>query len=563
MYRRLSLLWKIWLSTSVALTAFFGVVGLVLERQVAETTSESLQEEVRAGFQAYESVWKAREEILGSTAAVLSSLPNVRAAFGTRDQATIRDTAAEVWERVAERLKETCFFVVTSPQGNTIASLDDRTAAFLPPSWPVVEAVGRRFPAQVSGFFFHDSQLFQLVITPVYVDSARGRDLISVLVAGYPVDNAAAARLKLLAGGSEFTFYNGRRRFASTLPAGEGEEGFARLERDLVSVEGRTVGRLAILRSLGAVNQRLAGLRRNLVLIWLGAMIAGLALTWLLARQIVRPVEALDHAAAEIARQNFDHRVSIGPRWRADELGRLAATFNMMCESLQKARRELIRQERISTIGRMASSIVHDLRNPLAAIYGGAEMMVDTDLAQPQMKRLAANIYQASRRIQQMLQDLLDLSGAKAGTMEPCRLREIVESAVDGHASEAERLGISVAVDLSGDLEVPAQRARLERVFSNLIGNALEVLPRGGVIHIEGRKTGRDVEVDVRDNGPGISDEIRDQLFQPFVTAGKKNGLGLGLALSRQTVLDHGGDIAAGAAPGGGARFTVRLPRAG
>ncbi len=78
----------------------------------------------------------------------------------------------------------------------------------------------------------------------------------------------------------------------------------------------------------------------------------------------------------------------------------LGATFNSMCASVQSARQELIRQERISTIGRMASSIVHDLRNQLASIYGGAEMMVDTDLSQAQVKRVAANIYKSSRRIQ-------------------------------------------------------------------------------------------------------------------------------------------------------------------
>src|SRR5205085_10047486 len=156
-------------------------------------------------------------------------------------------------------------------------------------------------------------------------------------------------------------------------------------------------------------------------LMWLGAVLAGLGLTYLLARKIVEPVQKLDRAASEVARQNYDSRVRVDSQ---DELGRLAETFNNMCGSIQSAREELIRQERISTIGRLSASIVHDLRNPLAAIYGGAEMLVDRELPPGHVKRLATNIYQASRRIQELLQDLLNVSRGKGRPAELCRLRE-------------------------------------------------------------------------------------------------------------------------------------------
>src|SRR5207247_9472488 len=136
-----------------------------------------------------------------------------------------------------------------------------------------------------------------------------------------------------------------------------------------------------------------------------------------------RAGEKLARAGAEVALEKYDYRVPLNSR---DEWGRLAETFNNMCASIQSARRELIRQERISTIGRLSSSIVHDLRNPLAAIYGGAEMLVDTELSPPQMKRLAANIYRASRRIQELLQDLVNVSRGKRKSAELCNLREAV-----------------------------------------------------------------------------------------------------------------------------------------
>jgi len=230
-----------------------------------------------------------------------------------------------------------------------------------------------------------------------------------------------------------------------------------------------------------------------------------------------------------------------------------------MCASIQSARAELIRQERIATIGRLSSSIVHDLRNPLAAIYGGAEMLVDTELSLPQMKRLAANIYRASRRIQELLQDLVNVSRGKSKAAEICNLREVVQAACEVSAAAAESQGVSISFEPGEEIEAPIERARMERVFLNLIGNALEAMPGGGAIHITERVDRESVLIRITDTGPGILPSIREKLFEPFVSAGKKNGLGLGLALSRQTVLDHGGEIwVEEGSPG--ARFVVRLP---
>jgi len=245
-----------------------------------------------------------------------------------------------------------------------------------------------------------------------------------------------------------------------------------------------------------------------------------------------------------------------------DEIGRLARAFNDMCASIRRAREELIRHERISTIGRLSASIVHDLRNPLAAIYGGAEMLVDADLPPGHVKRLAGNIYRASRRIQELLQDLLDVSRGKSSPPEPCRLREVAAAACDSLASAAEAQGVRIALDIPADLELPLERSRMERTFVNLIGNALEAMPNGGSVRIGASLEDGSAVILVEDTGPGIAPEILSRLFQPFVS-GKRNGLGLGLALSRQTVLEHGGDMWVESEPGRGARFGMRLPGAG
>jgi signal transduction histidine kinase len=584
-FSRLSLLWKILLSTSVAITLLFGVTGWIVEKDVLETTSRSIDGEVQASFQAYQSLWRSRADKLASVSLILSTMSDVRAAFGTGDPATIRDTASELWSTASEN----ALLLVTDPKGRVIASVGTLPE---PAAWrelDVVPEAARRFIQPASGFTLRDQQatgfmvkagnLYQIAVTPVYVQSGHGLALLNVLVAGYQVDHLVAQGLKESTGGSEFLFLSGGRVIASTLNAratGEltravavrganrdagrirdGVSEYAPLHTPLTDIQGRPIGELWIFRSFENARQQLAVLRRNVVVLGLFVMLAGLGLTYLLARRIVQPVEKLDRAAAEVGRQNYAYRVTVDSR---DELGRLAETFNNMCASIQNAREELIHQERISTIGRLSSSIVHDLRNPLAAIYGGAEIMMDTGIAPPQLKRLASNIYRASRRIQELLQDLVNVGRGKTEGAEMCRLCEVAAAAHDSLASATDARSVSVTLAIPDSIELPLERARVERVFVNLIDNAVEAMPAGGAIRVSAVAEREAVLIEVADTGPGISPEILERLFQPFVSSGKKNGLGLGLALARQTILDHGGDMWVQSDPGRGARFFIRLP---
>jgi signal transduction histidine kinase len=575
MFSRLSLLWKILLSTSLALTLLFGATVFIVQKNVIDTASRNLRDEVKASFRAYESLWKSRADLLASVSKVLSSMSDVRAAFSTRDQATIHDTAGELWAKIS---REDAFFLVADPQGRVIASLGESVGGLSRDDLPVVRSASRQFPRQASGFLGNGGELFQIVVTPVYVESGKGPALLNVLVTGFKVDSRVAQRLKESTGGSEFVFTSGGRVITSTLDEAGAEALNLNLATDssalpdriraagveytplvspLLDIDGKPVGNLWILRSFDSAQQRLTALQREMVAIWLGVLVAGLLITYVLARKIMQPIAKLDAAAAEIARQNYGYRVQIDGH---DELGRLAQTFNTMCASIQQAREELIRQERISTIGRLSTSIVHDLRSPLAAIYGGAEMLVDSQLSAVQVNRLAKNIYRASRQIQELLQDLVNVSRGKAGSVEICNLREVIGAAWNIVAAGAESQRVSLETDVAEGLEVPLERARMERAFVNLMENAIEAMPSGGTLKIGAKVTARDVMVEVEDTGPGISPAIRDRLFQPFVTAGKKNGLGLGLALSRQTLLDNGGDLWADTRDNPGARFCLRLP---
>ena len=570
-FSRLSLLWKILLPTSLVMTLAFAITGWLVQRDVVRASYSSVEQEAKASFQAYESLWAARANRLGMASEILSTMSDVRAAFGTQDAATIRDTAKELWSRVSD---EDAFFLVADGPGRAVASLGQPGSFALNDDLPMVREARARFPRQASGFVQKGDELFQVVVTPVYVQSSAGLVLLNALVAGYRVDGRVAERLKNSTGGSEYVFVSRNRVVTSTLsPAitaalaprllknSADIPDYVVLPTPLRDLNGAEVGQLYILRSLAGARQRLAGLRRDIVALWLLALVAALLITYLVARKIMQPVAELDRAAAEIAKQNYDYQINVRSQ---DELGRLAVTFQSMCESIRQARDELIRQERIATIGQLSTSIVHDLRNPLAAIYAGAEMMMDSDLPADMTRRLARNIYRASRGIQDMLQQLLDVVRGKSSGSELCSVREVISAAWNTVAPSADALGISLDVEVPDDLECPMERARMERVFANLFENAIDAMRSGGCISIQGALDGDNIMVRVEDSGPGISASLQGRLFQPFATAGKKNGLGLGLALSRQTLLDHGGEIWADEAPGrlkGGALFWLRLPK--
>jgi signal transduction histidine kinase len=566
-----SLVWKILLSTSVAITLLLAVAGWLVQSQTRAALSENLESELQGSFHAYESLWHARTDMVESVSLVLSSMSDVRAAFQTSDRATIRDTAAEIWSKISQ---SSALFLVTDPRGEVIASLGGGDV--LGNRIDVVREAARRFPKQTAGFAVVGDRLYELVVTPVYVQTEGGQGLLNVLVAGFPVDTSVAMELKQQTGGSDFVFLAGGKPLASTVSPAQSRQiaqqyrrgkqlqhigiidgEFAVLGTALLNIEGAPAGDLLIVHAFDAISRSVDALQRQLFLIWAGAVLAGLAVSVLLAHRILKPIRQLDEAASLIARQEYGTRV---PEGSNDELGRLAHTFNAMCQSIQDARGELIRQERILTIGRLSSSIAHDLRNPLASIYGGAEMMMDGNLSEAQLHRLAGNIYRSSRVINDLLQELLDVSRGRMQAPETCRLSEIVGAAVDVEAEAAEQQGVRVHNAIDPAIELPLERARIERVFLNLITNAIEAMPNGGSVDIRAERSGSGVIVKVDDTGPGIPESVRNRLFEPFVTS-RKNGLGLGLALSRQTVLEHGGDLwVEHSGFAGGAHFRLRLP---
>jgi len=570
----LSLRWKFLAATSISLVLLFLLTGVVIENRSTHIASAGLEQEAQSSLQAYESLWRARADVLASVSLTLSGMSDVRAAFGTRDAATIQDTAGERWAPLA---REGAVFAVTDPLGHVLASFGERQLPAPQGDIPAVLSARSQFPRQAAGFIVQGGELYQVVVTPVYVDSTSGAGLLNVLVAGYFVDAALASRLKGATGGSEFAFGTLDRVVASSLKPNEVEQlggalfertvgiqrfhagatDYLSLRRTLMDLDDRPAGYVWILRSFESSQAAVAALRRDLLLVWAGALLAALALAWVLAQRMLRPIAALDLAAEQVGRQNYSYRLAVTT---GDELGRLATAFNRMCESLQKAERDLIRQERLSTVSRLSSSLVHDLRNPLAVIYASSEMLSDTEFSPANVKRLGTNIFRSAAQVRFMLEDLVDASRGRPGKTEICPMVEIIRSAWEYVAARAERVGATVHIAVPEECVVVVERHRIERVFMNLFSNAIEAMADGGVVTVTARGGRKNVRVEVQDTGTGIDPQVLPNLFEPLSLGSKKGGMGLGLALSRQTVVDNGGDMGVDPAVTVGAKFWLVLP---
>jgi signal transduction histidine kinase len=567
---RIPLRWRVFLTASITVTILFAVAGWGLQRYALSVTDQSVRQEIRGSIQAYDAVWKARTQVLSATSSLMSVMSDVRKTLMTRDQRTIRDFfAQDLWSRISD---PSAVFLVLAGDGTLICALgkngDQLSAAEIP-----LQQVASRFPHQLAGYLREGSRLFYIVLTPVYVQTSGEPILLNVFCAGFRIDDHLAAELRQLAPGSDFAFLGGGQVFASTLgpeltralpdrsqqtSASEYQHlqnsQFIVRRHPLDDVTGKPIAELRILHSYANVERSLSDVRRSLELAWIMTIAIALLVSSYMTNRLLRPVSLLDRAAAEIASRNYRYRL---PVKGSDEVSRVAATFNEMCDSIEQAQADLIRQEQIHTIGRLASSLVHDLRNPLAAIYGGAEMLVDGHLPPEQTGRIASNIYRASHRMQEMLQDLLNVSRGEAGSFERCQLRDIVEAATESVPDLSENFRLTVAID--NGTEVFVSRTRLERVFVNLFSNAADAMAEGGEIFVYSMREDDKLKVFVEDTGPGVPPEVRAQLFRPFVTSGKRSGLGLGLTLSRQTMLDLGGDLELINRPGAGACFCLHF----
>ncbi len=282
-------------------------------------------------------------------------------------------------------------------------------------------------------------------------------------------------------------------------------------------------------------------------------MLLAIGLAWREAHKLTEPLNQLTAAVDAIAQGDDTAPI---PDSAPSQIGHLARRFGSMRRTIIASRKS----DQLATVGRMAASLVHDLRGPLQVISGMSELVQGEDDEQERVA-VAGTIYEQSRRMEAMCRDLLDFSRGEY-ELRPSSFRSstLLEEVTKDLAAIALARRGRLAVSISSNAVVCADMDKMRRLLYNLGKNALEVTPPDGVVEFGCDGNLSSWSLYVKDEGPGIAPEMAAGLFKPFATHGKANGTGLGLAIVKRITEAHGGAIRVESAPGEGATFIVDLP---
>jgi signal transduction histidine kinase len=289
--------------------------------------------------------------------------------------------------------------------------------------------------------------------------------------------------------------------------------------------------------------------------------LAGIFISLLIYRVLIaRRLKTLVEATTSIGSGNLERSVSDSSS--NDELGELSSAFERMRVRLKKTQDDLIHAERLSTIGQMASSIVHDFRTPMSTINLAIESLEHGKGFSPEKtQQWYRMIHDAVRKMVTMAQELLDFSRGethlKKGEMPIEDFVTLLVESVKVNLEHA-RVRLHVRNECTGSANFDAER--LHRALVNIINNAQDAMPNGGILRLKIDRHDGTIRFKISDTGSGIPPEIRDTMFEAFVTAGKRKGTGLGLAITKRIVDQHGGTIAVQSEPDKGTAFTVSIP---
>jgi len=283
-------------------------------------------------------------------------------------------------------------------------------------------------------------------------------------------------------------------------------------------------------------------------------------ITTVYARRVLAPLAVVTARAKAVAEGDLTpHTVTPSN----DEIGELALTFEGMVQAIQRARSELVQAERLATIGKMAAHITHEIRNPLSSIGLNVELLEEEVAASGSAEAgpLVAAVKAEVERLSRISEQYLSVARRPKPSLVPERLEDVARELLAFVLPELERANVRCTVEVDDELpEVLLDEAQLRQALLNLIRNAREAMPKGGLLRVEVRHAvGGGVDLVVTDSGTGIPEDVRAAIFDPFFTT-KARGTGLGLAVTREIVQRHGGEIVCEAPAGGGTRFRVHLP---
>lgn len=530
---------------------------LIRHRLLAQVTDD-LSQDLNHSVTTFRNLQAERLAALERENALLAELPTLKALMTSGDDLTIQDGAVEFW-----RVSGTDLFSLADSNGRVVAAYT-KGAPVDNNLRPALQAV---LASPDKHYLIDRGSLYACSLRPLYFGNENA-SLLGYVISGVSIDRtvrqisqptgaeaAFISRGQVVASTLEPLLELDLARQSSKLSHVSGAPATVRLGKAqfLVAAEDLSGSatsplQLVVLRSFEPAELSIMRIDRIVLSAGLLALLSGAALMLVLSRLITHPLEDLSKGVRAFGRGDSEYRV---PRRGTQEVRQLSKAFSRMRDEIQRANRALLESERLATIGRMASSVSHDLRHYLAAIYANAEFLASDRFSSKERAEIFSDIRTAVHGTTDMIESLLVLSRTGA-TMRrsPELMATLVERAAALIRAHPDAEGVTIVTRYGDPAEtsVVVDGKQIERAISNLLLNACQSVRTTGItppptvaVTVETRD--RFAIVKVIDNGGGVPDKIRNSLFEPFVSEGKQKGTGLGLTLAHCIAVEHGGEV--------------------
>jgi len=489
---------------------------------------------------------------------LLAALPVLKSLMTTSDERTIRDGAAEFYELSGGDL-----FALADGNGKPVTVYEGGTAQ--DPASLSQSLIPQIHGALQPTYVIVRGNLFEVAVHPLNFGAAASGTRLGYVLLGYSVDRRLAEEVSQ-ATSAEAIFYADKSMVATTLDdryktesakqsdtllssgAQEsdiwiGGEHFVHAAV-LLSGTAEPHVQLVVLKSYDQASRYVTYLNQVLVTLGIALLLFSGVLAVYLATTITRPLDRLVAGARALGGGNFEYQLQ---RAGAREIRELGDAFDRMRCRLRTAREELVAAERLATIGQMASSISHDLRHYLSAVYANAEFLGYDSVGPDERLELLAEIRQGVRGMTDLIDSLLLFSRTGQSLQLSFEsLPFLAERAIGMVRAHPDAQNVHIVLDPMPQIEGWLDARKIERAIYNLLLNACQAARQGvsaPEIRIWLSEDTEHVLFFIADNGPGVPEAIRQSLFQPFVSVGKPSGTGLGLTLTQKIAQEHGGDV--------------------
>jgi signal transduction histidine kinase len=549
--------------------------ALIIRSRWRAQVTEDLSQDLEHSVTAFQNLQSERLGALERENALLAELPTLKALMTSGDDLTIQDGAVEFWQ-----ISGTDLFALADSRDRIVAAYTKSGTA----SSTLQDGLKNLLASSGKHYLIDGKSLYACSVRPLYFGSDENGTLMGYVISGVSIERTV--RQISQPTGVEATFLSSGKIVASTLSTSLqtsfaiqlsslsgnplaplkvklGDAHFLAVTEDLSTTASSPL-QLVVLKSLEPAEQSIGRINRMVLSAGLLALLCGTALMIMLSRLVTRPLEELSKSVRAFGMGDVDYQV---PRHGTEEVLELSAAFARMRNEIQQANCALLESERLATIGSMASSISHDFRHYLATIYANSEFLVSDRFSSKERAEIFADIRSAVLGSTDMIESLLIFSRTGASIRRsPALMATLLERAIALIRThpDAEGARIESRYGDPAETRVVVDEKQIERAIFNLLLNACQSVGTSAnaahvLVTLEVRE--QQIIVNVIDNGSGVPEKIRQNLFEPFVSDGKQKGTGLGLTLADCIASEHGGEVSLLSSRAGETIFQMKVAR--